>query len=69
MVHLFSIATDIDTEYSVVGVVNFEEAKAEFQGRVNGVVFCQSDDYETVREEVMQRVEGGSPRSEHEQCH
>lgn len=69
MVHLFSITTDIDTEYSVVGVVNYEEAKAEFQGCLNGIVFCQSDDYEIVREEVMQRVEGGSPKSSHEQYH
>jgi hypothetical protein len=69
MLKLFSIATDIDTEYTVVGVVNFEDATAQFEGHLNGVPFCQSDDYEKVREEVMQRVEGNTPRSSHEQCH
>ena len=68
MVALFSIATDIDTEYSVVGVVDFEDCTAKFVGRLNGVPFCEGDDYELVREEVMQHVEGNT-RSLHEQCH
>lgn len=69
MVRLFTIATDIDTEYSVVGVVNFEDSTAKFEGRLNNVPFCEGDDYEVVREEVVQRVEGGDAGSSHEQCH
>jgi len=69
MVKLFSIATNIDTEYSVVGVVNFETETAKFEGRCNNVPFCEGDDYEVVRAKVMQRVEGKPERSLHENCH
>lgn len=62
MLKLFSIATDIDTEYSVVGVANFEDKTVEFQGQVNGKTFVTGDDYEEVREEVMQRVEPSNVR-------
>jgi len=58
MLKLFSINTDIDTEFSVVGIANLETKEVEFQGHLNGVPFVKGEDYEEVRETVMQRIEG-----------
>lgn len=65
MLKLFSVNTDIDTEFSVVGVANIEEGTVEFQGHLNGETFVSGEDYEEVREEVMQRVEGNNVHSIH----
>lgn len=65
MLKLFSINTDINTEFSVVGVANIEEGTVEFQGHLNGETFVKGEDYEEVREEVMQRIDGSNVHSLH----
>lgn len=57
MLKLFSIAVDIDTEYSLVGVADVFAGTVEFQGQLNGETFVTGDVYEEVREAVMQRIE------------
>lgn len=61
MLKLFSIALNMDTEFSVVGVANIETKEVKFQGHLNGVPFVESDDYEEVSETVMERVGASKP--------
>lgn len=41
-------------EFEIHGIANVQTKTVKFEGRVNGAAFCESKDYEEVRQEVVE---------------
>lgn len=60
---IFSISLGYK-EFSIIGVADVFKREAKFQGLVNGIPFTQHEDYQVVRQLVMEAVQLNQPEKD-----